>query len=193
MKRQVLNPVSPQQKMIRTSKRFGNRGLKKQQGTTRVIYDTLPHDGRTEYRFFEGVGSRIFPFTNLTENKLSVGETMIIERCYIMFFDLDGNENPSNFATVNANPEFLGGTFEFNQGNVDIVKPIGILSFASQFNKDAEYLNSTNFEMDTQLVIQPLLSFIALVRVPDSVTVADNYVRFVIEGAGSILAPRATY
>lgn len=193
MRRQILNPVSPQQKMIREAKKFGNRGLMKQQGTTRIIYDTLPQDGRLEYRFFEGAGSRLFPFTNLTENKLSVGEVMTIERYYLMIFVLDANQNPSAILTVNAFPEFLGGTFEFNQGNVNIVKPIAIMSNDSRFNKNAEFATNTNFEMDTQLVIQPLIEFFALVRVPDSVTVTNGQVRLVIEGAGAILAPRNTF
>jgi len=193
MRRSILNTVSPQRKMIRTSRKFGNKGLIRQQPTTRIIYDTLPHDGRLEYRFFEGAGSRLFPFTNLTEDKLSVGEMMVIERYYLMIFVLDGAQNPSAISTVNANPEFLGGTFEFNQGNVNIVKPIAIMSNDSEFNKGAEFANSTNFEMDTQLVIQPLISFFSLVRVPDSVTVTNGQVRLVIEGPGTILAPRNTF
>lgn len=192
MIRQTFNPVTPQGKMIRTSNKFGNRGLAKQQGTTRIIYDTLPHDGRTEYRFFEGVGTRNFPLTNLTENKLSVGEVMTIERVYLAFFGFPAG-TPTPFQAINANPDFLEGTFEFNQGNVDIVKPIAVLSWASIFNKGAEYADSTNFEMDTQLVIQPLIEFTALVRINDSVVVADEQVRLVIEGAGAILAPRNTY
>lgn len=192
MRRQILNPVSPQRKMIQTSGKFGNTGIKRQQGTTRIIYDTLPHDGRTEYRFFEGVGTRDFPLTNLTENKLSVGEVMTVERVYLMFFAYPAGV-PASFTSVNANPDFLGGTFEFSQANVDIVKPLPIASFASRFNKDAKIAQYTNFEMDTQLVIQPLLEFIALVRVIDSTVVADAKVRFVIEGAGAILSPRNTF
>lgn len=192
MKRQILNPVSPQQKMIMDANKFGNRGLKRQQGTTRIIFDTLPHDGRTEYRFFEGVGLRDFPFTNLTENKLSVGEIMTIERVYIMLFPFVAGV-PSLFLNVNGSPDFLGATFEFNQGNVDIVKPIPVASFSSEMNKDAEHGNYTNFEFDTQLVLQPLIEFRALVRMPSGIVVANEQVRLVIEGAGAILAPRNTF
>ena len=46
--------VSPQTKAIGINDKFGNTGIKKQQGSTIVKYDTLPLDGRTEYRFFEG-------------------------------------------------------------------------------------------------------------------------------------------
>ena len=192
MQRQILNPVSPQQKMIMDANKFGNRGLKKQQGTTRIIYDSLPHDGRTEFRFFEGVGTRVFPFTNLTENKLSVGEIMTIERVYLMTFVFISGV-PAGLNTIIVNPDLLGATFEFRQGNVDIIKPIAVASFAGDFNKDARHNQYTNFEMDTQLVIQPLLEFNALVRASSSETVADQFVRLVIEDAGAILAPRNTF
>jgi len=192
MIRQVLNPVSPQQKMIRDANKFGNRGLKRQQGTTRVIYDSLPHDGRREFRFFEGVGTRVFPFTNLTENKLSVGEIMTIERLYLMIFTSIAGV-VSNITTTLGIPDLEAGTFEFSQGNVNIVKPIAVASFVAAFNKDARFNDASNFEMDTQLVIQPLLEFNAIVRASSSEVVANQFVRLVIEGAGAILAPRNTF
>lgn len=192
MYRRAFNPVSPQQKIIRTSNKFGNRGIKKQQGTTRIIYDSLPHDGRDDYRFFEGVGTRVFPETNLAENKLSVGEAMVVERMYIMLFTQIAGVY-TNIVPITGQNDFLGATFELNQGNVNIVKPIPVASFAADFNKDAKQANHTNFEMDTQLVIEPLIEFFALVRVSSSVVVANEFVRLVIEGAGSILAPRNTF
>lgn len=192
MQRTVFNTVSPQQKMIMDANKFGNRGLKKQQGTTRIIYDSLPNDGRVEFRFFEGVGTRVFPFTNLTENKLSVGEMMTIERVYLLVFNsLAGIV--ANIDTVEASPGLNGATFQFNQANVDIVKPIPVASFLADFNKLSRHADATNFEMDTQLVIQPLLEFKALVRASSSETVVNQFVRLVIEGAGSILAPRNTF
>ncbi|MCH7850937.1 MAG: hypothetical protein IH845_04815 [Nanoarchaeota archaeon] len=178
--------------MIRDANKFGNRGLKKQQGTTRIIYDSLANDGRTEFRFFEGIGTRVFPFTNLTENKLSVGEMMTIERIYLMVFTSIAGV-PSALNTIEASPGLNGATFEFSQANVDIIKPIAVASFLAEFNKDARHANYTNFEMDTQLVIQPLLEFSAIVRASSSETVANQFVRLVIEGAGAILAPRNTF
>lgn len=188
----VFDRVSAQRKNINTSRRFGNRGILKQQGTTRIIYDTLPHDGRLDYRFFEGVGTRGFIDTNLAVNQLLVGESMTMERVYLMVFTNIAGV-PSTLLPINTSPDFLGGTFEFRQANVDIVKPIPILSFNSDFNQTAEFNSYTNFEFDTQLVIQPLLEFVATVRLGDSVTVANQFIRLVIEGAGSILAPRNTF
>lgn len=192
MKSQIINPVSPQQKMIMDANKFGNRGIKKQQGTTRVIYDSLAHDGRTEFRFFEGVGTRVFPFTNLTENKLSVGEIMVVERMYLMVFTSIAGV-PSAIVDITANPDLEGATLELSQGNVDIVKPIPVASFIAIFNKDARHAGYSNFEMDTQLVIQPLIEFNAIVRASSSEVVANQFVRLVIEGAGAILAPRNTF
>ena len=53
MKGIIQSLVTPQQKMVAVNKKFGNTNIKNQQGTTRVIYDSLPLDGRTNFRFFE--------------------------------------------------------------------------------------------------------------------------------------------
>ena len=57
MKGYNINPVTPQQKMVAVNNRFGNTNIAQQQGTTRVIYDSLPLDGRTNFRFFENANT----------------------------------------------------------------------------------------------------------------------------------------
>jgi len=59
-----MNSVTPQRKLIANTDKFNNAGIKKQQGTTRAIYDSLPLDGRTNFRFFEESNNRNFPLTN---------------------------------------------------------------------------------------------------------------------------------
>jgi hypothetical protein len=83
--------VSPQMKQVFVNNKFGNTGIKRQQGSTVIKYDTLPLDGRTEFRFFEGCQSRVFPFTNSNSegNKLGVGNSMTIERMYLSIVTTD--------------------------------------------------------------------------------------------------------
>ena len=45
--------VTPQQKMVAVNNKFGNNNIASQQGTTRVLFDSIPLDGRTTFRFFE--------------------------------------------------------------------------------------------------------------------------------------------
>ena len=78
---------TPQGKLVATSDKFGNRGIKKMQGSSIVKYHFLPLPAGaiasgSSFRFFENAGATQFPFTNLMEGKLQVGEAMVLERMY---------------------------------------------------------------------------------------------------------------
>jgi len=93
MKTRESGVFTPQRKLIGINDKFGNTGIKQQQGSTIIKYDTLPCDGRNEFRFFEGSAQRNFPLSNTQSdgNKLGVGSTMVVERAYltlIVFNDL---------------------------------------------------------------------------------------------------------
>ena len=47
-----ITNFTPQDKIVGINNRFGNTGIKNQQGSTVVLYDSLPLDGRNEFRFF---------------------------------------------------------------------------------------------------------------------------------------------
>ena len=88
MKEIIRGNVTPQQKAVSVNNRFGNTGIKRQQGSSVELYDTLPlsvaaaAQGVT-LRFFEDAQTRTFPNTNLeNSNQLSVGETLVTETIY---------------------------------------------------------------------------------------------------------------
>jgi hypothetical protein len=68
--------------LIQKSQKLAYMNAAQQQGTTRVIYDSLPVDGSNTFRFFEGANSRQYPQTNLSDNKLSIDETMLLQHIY---------------------------------------------------------------------------------------------------------------
>ena len=84
MRESIQGRYTPQQKTIGVNDKFGNTGIRKQQGTTRIIYDTLPLDGTRVFEFFKNSQSRPFPYSNTGSdgNKLGVGNTLVIERSY---------------------------------------------------------------------------------------------------------------
>ena len=45
MKGRIIQQTTPQDKIVGVNNKFGNTNIKNQQGTTRVIYDSLPLDG----------------------------------------------------------------------------------------------------------------------------------------------------
>lgn len=188
--------VTPQQKLIATANKFGNSGIKDQQGTTRVIYDSLPLDGRTEFRFFEESNNRNFPRTNMGAfgNKMGVGETMAIERAYftVMTFNGAGTQIIAVSTLSVAFPSIITGELNIISANSTTLKQLSTLSFEPSYNKSAMHSNAYNFEFDTDLTLQPLLEFIFQLRTGTYVAIANTELRLTLEGVGSIISPRNT-
>lgn len=198
MRDQTISRFTPQDKILAVSKKFGNSGLKNMQGSTVIKYDSLPLDGRTEYRFFENSTQRNFPFSNTGSdgNKLGVGNSMIVERAYLSIVTIkeDGqivSVEPLTIAGTDAN--ILLSEFSFSIANSEVIKNVPVLSWLPEFNKIAENQVNTNFEFDTQVNIQPLLEYIANLRLPAGINTRLTFLRLTIEGTGAIIAPRTTF
>lgn len=194
MRRQAYPAISPQKKNIGVNDKFGNIGIKKQQGTTRIIFDSLPLDGSSVYRFFEDVNTRQFPFTNLGSfgNRLQVGESLVVERTYLNISATTAGAISSIITTV-GQPLIEAGELNLEIANSQVIKPIPIRSFVPAFNKNAQFDGYYNFEFDTQIVIPPLLEFVSILRTAGAVTIADNFLFLTFEGSGAIIAPRTTF
>lgn len=199
MKTFELGRVTPQSKAIAINNKFGNKGIKNQQGSTVIKYDTLPIDGRTEFRFFEGSANRQFPDTNCTTdgNKLGVGYSMVIERAYLsVITKVEGRVTQIEQLVLGGTaPEAINlSEFSFTLANSEVIKQVPVLSWLPEFNKAAENNLNTNFEFDTQVVVPPLLEFVGVLRAPFyTAPVAELYLRLTIEGSGAIISPRATF
>jgi hypothetical protein len=94
---------------------------------------------------------------------------------------------------LTANGNILASQMTFAIANTAVIKDIPVLSWLPQFNKMAENAVNTNFEFDTQVVVPPLLEYIASLRLPIGVITANTFLRLTIEGAGAIISPRATF
>jgi len=131
----------------------------------------LPLDGRNEFRFFEGSAQRNFPLSNTQSdgNKLGVGSTMVVERAYlsiVLFNPLARNPEISVLEPLSvANyAKLCDGEFSFEIANSQVIKSVPVMSWLPEFNKDAENALNTSFEFDTQVVIMPLLEFVAQIH-----------------------------
>lgn len=188
--------ITPQGKLIGAADQMGNWGIKQMQGTSRKIYDTLPLDGRGVYKFFEGAGARQFPLTNLnqTSGRLGPGEALVMERMYLMFMVINKITGAvTAISTIDAFPDFVAAEFSFIQNNSRIIDRMPLSSNQSEFNAASCFNENTVLHFDTLLTIQPELIFSAEVQLPAGVTVADTYVRLVIEGAGAIPSTKQNF
>jgi hypothetical protein len=198
MKGKIITNITPQQKIVSVNNRFGNTNVKNQQGTTRVLFDSIALNGQTEFRFFENAGSKTYPLTNIGAegNRLNVGDTFVIEKIY---FGLTGVDPDTNLVTeflpgLGAFPALQLGEFSFQIANSQVLKqlPLSIFSLA-QLNPTAVNFNDFAFETFTDIVIPPLLEYIASVRLYTGVTQANVYFTCFIEGTAGIIAPQTTF
>lgn len=198
MRERIMGNITPQMKNIAVNDKFGNSGIKKQQGSTVIKYDTLPLDGRTEFRFFEESNQRNFPLSNTGAdgNKLGVGNSMVVERAYLTVGTYSASTNrwlTLDQTDITTNVALLTSEFGFVIANSQVIKNIPVLSWIADFNKAAENNLNSNYEFDTQIIIPPLLEFVATLRTQGYTAVSETYVRLTIEGSGAIIAPKTTF
>ena len=200
MRERIMGTITPQMKNIAVNDKFGNSGLKKQQGSTVIRYDSLELTGQTQLRFFEESNNRNFPLTNTGSdgNKLGVGNSMVVERIYLTV----GNFNPTTNAwtsfdstNLSTSPiQLLAAEFGFSIANSEVIKNVPVLSWLPDFNKSADNQLNSNYEFDTQIVIPPLLEFVATLRLQNYTAPTERtWVRLTIEGSGAIIAPKTTF
>lgn len=186
--------ITPQAKAIAVANTIGNPAIKNMQGTSRIIYDTLPLNGATEMRFFEGAGARPFPFSNLDSNagKLNVGEVMVIQYAQLLFFVRNPDTGAiSQVQSVNDIPNFQLGEMSFMVGEQQVLKRLKLINFTDEYNKDSRIPGYNVYRFDTYVSIQSLLEFTAVVRPAAGVTVTNGYAQLILEGAGSLYSPKA--
>jgi hypothetical protein len=199
MRERIMGTITPQMKNIAVNDKFGNSGIKKQQGSTVIRYDSLELTGQTQLRFFEESNNRNFPLSNTGAdgNKLGVGNSMVVERIYLTVgtFNPVTNAWTSFSITDIATPiQLLASEFGFSIANSEVIKNVPVLSWIPEFNKNAENQLNSNYEFDTQIIIPPLLEFVATLRLQNYVAPSERtWVRLTIEGSGAIIAPKTTF
>lgn len=202
MREQYRSGITPQQKIVSVNQKLGNTGIKSQQGTSTIIYDTLPVTATTtSFRFFEDSSSRVFPFSNTGSdgNKLGVGDTMVLAS--IMFTIFDRNNTTGQWTLVdtlnqNNNLNYLS-FINFQIANNQVIKRLALSEQSPSFNKDVSDQNNV-LDLQTQIVIPPLLPYVLELQLPSAfIGVASagstRYLECQIIGVGGIIAPRTTF
>lgn len=197
MKRFVLNRITPQQKIVGVNNRLGNTNIKKQQGSTVSLYDTLPLDGQTYFEFFKSAKNRDFPFTNFTDGKLQPGESFVMERSYLSVITTTAEGIPTSVRELSLTTDgpIAAGEFHFRIDNDRVIKPLPVLSWFDNFNKSSEFTGDQVYEFDTQIVIPPLIQIAGNLQVNDydPLDYPNGFLRLTIEGPGGIFAPKANF
>lgn len=215
---------SVNRKIVSVNKNMGAKNIGGQQGTTRVIYDSLEitnPSAKQTLRFFENVNTRQFPFTNLNENKLQIGESIALQRFSVCLLTVDANG-----AVLNVLPmdNIASGTNPLYRSDMSIqiaqdtvVKKLPLHTMYAPFNKDAKFygqilvnpgtpaleanigMPNDVYHFDNPIIIPPQIEFVVELQLPKFVgTVtpiegAKTFMLLTLEGLGSLYAPKSTY
>ena len=202
-----------QEKMIMVNNQFGNRAVAKQQGTTRIIYDFIPFDGRTLFEFFLDVNTKSFPFSNLQESKLQVAESLTVARLYLSLLITDA-ETGDVISSMELNQAGLSNIYRsdltFHIDNSRVIKPINVQSFQPQFNRRSLWgalaqtvtgqdvvtstlVGNAVFHSETDIIIPSLIEFQANLKTDGYTPIQNAFLGITLEGTGAILSPKDNY
>jgi hypothetical protein len=194
--------ITPQQKLVSVNQKLGNTGIKSQQGTSTIIYDTLPVTATTtSFRFFEDSSSRVFPFSNTGSdgNKLGVGDTMVLASIIFTIFDRNNTTGQWTLQNTLNNSSTLNALsfINFQIANNQVIKRLALSEQSFLYNKDVSTSNNT-LDLQTQIVIPPLLPYVLELQLPSAFIGAASagstrYLECQIIGVGGIIAPRTTF
>jgi hypothetical protein len=198
-KAQVIPSSSEIRKIVGASNRFGNPGIKNQQLTTMEVFHYLPVASNVTLDFFRNVNTAQFPFANIQENRLQVGETMVINRIY---FDIirvvDATGEISLVSTLETSlPGAYLGQFSWLNDNNRVIKEIGLTNMKPAHNRKGWNEVNDVFHLETDITVQPLIRFVCQVQLPvitlPVTTGATYYIGCHAQGTGTLLAPKTTY
>jgi hypothetical protein len=189
--------VTPQQKLVAINNKFGNTSVKNQQGTTRILYDTIPYTNQTTIRFFEDSSSRTFPLSNTGSegNKLGVGDTMVIAQLLFSWvrFSPSTNEWSAQSNLLGFSSSVALAYVNVEIANNQVIKKLTLSEANTAYNKDTTAQDNT-LDLETSIVIPPLLPFVVELNLPEALSVpSGSYLECQIIGVGGIIAPRTTF
>lgn len=196
MQGKIIGAITPQNKMVAVNNRFGNTNIKGQQGTTRVLFDSIALDGATELRFFENAGSKQYPLTNVGAegNRLNVGDTFAVQKIYFGITVLDPDTGAVNTFNPGISGPFVLGELSFQIANSQVIKQLPISAFInSALNPTAVNDVDVALETFTDIIIPPLLEYVLSLRLTSYTALPNQYLTCFIEGSAGIIAPQTTF
>lgn len=189
--------LTPQQKAVAVNRALGNPVIDKMQGTTRVMYDTLPLNGSREFKFFQNCQNRAFPRTNLNENRLQSGETFVFARIAFMvvIFDAADPLEITDVVTLEEAvlPGLYGSEFSVFYDTQQIMKETPLTSLQAKFNHDSLHVQNEIFTLDNLPVIPTNLQFRVELDTPVYTALDNAELRCVLEGFGTIMSSQSQY
>jgi len=193
----MAGAITPQAKNIHVNKQLGNSGMQYMQGTSFEVFDEVDiSTPSSELNFFINSNAKQLPFTNLRDNRLKAGESLVVEYMYfaVRNYVAGSPEQTNTFDTPDLISNFQSGVVDFTIGNQRVIKDLSVLTIGSPlFDIHAQFDSQYVFVMRTDITIPPEIEFSVTVRTGAPVQLADSTVRCCLGGPGSLLNTRTTY
>jgi hypothetical protein len=210
-------PVAAQQEQVNKflqANRVLGAQMDAQQGTTRIIYDTLPNSGTnvgTSLDYFSQVSGKSSlliggqPATNLTDNRFEPGEGMVVKE--IGFVNMYVVETPGSVNVLDTSVFGLS-LLNFYIGNNRVLKDLPLLvgqttTAVNNINTITSQTQNTNnarflsIRLMTNIVIPPQIQFYANLRLPfggaNLAGAGIGPLRMYVKGYGKLFNPRNNY
>jgi len=158
--------MSAQDKMLHVANRLGLTSLKDMQGTTRMVYDSIPTVANT-FTFFKGASQRAFPLTNVgaNGNQFQVDEALLVEK--IAFF-IPSDATGVTYVGTNG---FQAVKFDLVIGNKTVIKDATCEAAGEQaFYNDG---NAPSFVIDLEgvgILIPPQVEYYVVAKPFNGIT-----------------------
>jgi hypothetical protein len=207
-------------KIVSVNSAQGVKGIGKMQGTTRILFDSVKlatTTTNTTVTLFQGCNTRDFPLTNLTENKLQVGESIAMQRFSVYIISCStGTLNAQGvypLAYFGAYSRIYNGLMSFNIAENQVIKNLPLAALYAPLNHQSKFFGNftiqvlaadpitqfavphDTFKFDNDIIIPPQIQFFTTITLPPITVVPgfDSYLAMKISGLGSLYAPKANY
>jgi hypothetical protein len=213
--------IPANQKIMRVGSENNNGNLSGMQPTTQAIYDTFDLSGASAsgnftIPFFQGVNAKVFPFTNLSQNRLTAGKSFAVQQFYLSVFTVAAGKITQVMSLDEASglQPLTKGELTLIVSNTQVIERYPISGSVGPFNRDAVFSNNATSitaaaapgtaytqwrssavkVLPAQPIILPDQEFICNVQIP-AITLPSSgttYLQLTLEGFGTLFAPNGT-
>jgi hypothetical protein len=187
------------QQIVGVNDRLGNPAVANMQGTTRAIFDTASGVSNN-FTFFQNVQTRPYPFSNISQNRFEVGESLAIESIALTCFFEEGYPTASGGMYSYLFAGQVNPILNLYIGNQRVIKDLD-LSYATttlgQTNcgtNEGQDLTTCVFRLETPIVIPPQIEFYATLQFSAPVGVDElASLALILQGTGTLLNPKSNF
>jgi hypothetical protein len=188
------------QQIVGVNQRLGNRAVPNMQGTTRLIYDSFQFPAVVASgtaTFFQNVQAKIYPLTNVSQNRFEVGESLAIQGFSLAVKDTSLDDIVNPWTIVNAASNINTAILNFYIGNQRIIKDLDLMYGFASVGKTFSQNNAPitpKFYLETPIIIPPQIEFYATVNIyTDAVEFDQTYFVLSAFGTGTLLNTKENF